>query len=104
MLKLKTQQMVAFAMRDPQNLGAHVLGGLWNRRRSGKGRAGYFERNLRCWPKSAMHGHECSTRGKVQGSGKLQKILAIIVSTADEYRDGECQTRRFATFHPCLEL
>ncbi len=51
-----------------------------------------------------MHGDQGSASGNVQGSGKLQKILAIIVSTADEYRNGEGQTRPFATFYTCLAL
>ena len=57
-VELKAQEMVAVAVRDPHDFRAKVLGTLRDGRGSGQGGAGDFERNLRRWPKSAVHCHE----------------------------------------------
>ena len=87
MLELQTEQMIAFAVGYPYDLRPKVLGALRDRCCRRQRGAWDFERNLRCWPKSAVDGNQSSTRRHVQSGGELQEVFAAVITTADKHRD-----------------
>lgn len=70
-----------------------------NRSGHSQRRAGDFKRNLRCWPKRAVHSNQGTASGDIHRSGKLKEILATLVPAADENRDGERQTGPLAALN-----
>jgi len=101
-LELQAEEMIAFAVRHPHNLCPKVLGAFGNGRGSGERGARDFERNLRCWPKSAVDGNQSSARGHVQGGCELQEVLAAVIATANKNRDRKRQSHPLASF--CCRL
>jgi len=102
MLELQAEEMIAFAVRHPHNLCPKVLGAFGNGRGSGERGARDFERNLRCWPKSAVDGNQSSTRRHVQSGRELQEVFAAVITTADKHRDRKRQSHPLASF--CCRL
>ena len=104
MLEFEPQQVIALAMGHANDLGPDILGALWNRGGRRQRGAGDFQRNLCCWPKRAVYGHECASCGDVQRRCKLQKVFAALITAADEYRNGKRQPYPLATLYTRLTL
>ncbi len=102
MLELQAEQVIAFAVCHPYDLRPQVLSALRNRRCSRQRGARDFERNLRCWPKSAVDGNQSSSRRHVQSGSELQKVLAAVIAAADKHRNRKRQSHPLASF--CCRL
>ena len=102
MLELQAEQMIAFAVCHPHNLCPKVLGAFGDRCGSCQRGARNFQRNLRCWPKSAVDGNQSSTRRHVQSGRELQEVFAAVITTADKHRDRKRQSHPLASF--CCRL
>jgi hypothetical protein len=96
--ELNAQQVVTVGVGYADNFGAQVSRCLGNRGGCGEWRAGYFERNLCCWPKSAVDGHQSSTSGNVESGSKFQKIFAAGILAANEYGDSNGEAGPLSTF------
>jgi hypothetical protein len=101
MVKFYPQQVVALAVGDAHNPGSQVARTLGYGGRSGQRSTRNFQRNLRCWPKNAMHGYQCSSGRDIQGSGELEEVFSGLVATSHKYRDGKGQPDPLAAFN-CL--
>ena len=104
MLKFQPQEMIAFAVSDMDNLGSDILCALRDGRRSGQWSTRDFQRNLRCWPKSAMHGDKCPASGHVQSGREFQEVFAALITTADENWNGERQPYPLAALYAGFKL
>ncbi len=71
MMELEPKQMVAFAVRNVHNLRSEVLCAFGNRCGSSQRSARNFERNLRCWPKSAMNRDQRSACRDIKSRSEL---------------------------------
>jgi len=96
--KLEADQVVALSVRNPHGAGAKGTGGPGQRRCRSQRGAGDFEQNLRGWRQGAAHGHEGSPGADIECGSELKEFLALVIPTADEYRDSEGQAGPFATF------
>ena len=65
---------------------------------SSQGSAGNLEQNLCGTRQRAANGHEGPPGTDVQGSGKLQEVLAFVVSATHEDRYGKWQSSPLSSF------
>src|SRR6266566_3535421 len=90
--------MVTFGVSYPNDFRAEITRIFRYRGRGGERRTGNFQRNLRRWPQSPMHCNQCSAGRDVQGSGKLEEVFPVLVTTANKHGDCERQPYPFAAF------
>lgn len=89
--KLQAQQVISVQMANPDGLGPHSPRGTGQTSGRTQGGAGNFQRNQRRYWQRAANNHQSSSLTNVHGRGKLQRILPVLVPTADENRDGQLQ-------------
>jgi len=96
--KLKTCQIVTIGMGYPYALGAQRARGFRQLRRGCQRRTGYLQQQLRREWQKPPHGHESPGGAYIECRGKLQELLAFIVTTLHKNRNRQWQPRPFATF------
>ena len=101
LVELHTQEVVSLGVGYADHFCPQVARGFRCRRRSGQRCAGNFERNLRCWPESAVYGNQSSTGRYVKGCGEFEKFFTALIAAAHKYRDCKRQPNPPSAFH-CL--
>lgn len=94
----QAQQVVAIGMTDAERSGAQGAGGGRKGHRSRQRGTGNFEDKLRGGRQRASYRHQSPSSADVQGSRKLKKFLALVVSAAHKDRDRQGQAGPSATF------
>jgi hypothetical protein len=96
--ELKAEKMIALGVRDPHNASPQGSGSSWKRRCSCQRRARNLEQNLCGGRQRAAHRHQGSSRGDVEGRGKLEKLLTLLIPAANKNGYGQGQAAPLTTF------
>src|SRR5215467_3684650 len=78
-------------MANPNGLSPHSAGGMGNSACRTDRSTGYLQRNSSGFGYSAPNNNQSTPHRDIDCGGKLQRFLAVFVTTADKNRNGQVQ-------------